>query len=398
MVACSQELTGWSTDTCHSRTRPGRRRNLGGLSANNSVRGGSGKEKEEQTAGAQAQLEIMLEGPATEEHVALARGGSVPAHCGVTLGPGTCAEPINIPPTWELTSFSRRCAELWVEKHGRRFCVYAKRCEQTTRAQTHSDTAVLRRQTKSLDALYRIGEAAAGSGVPPVSAPRRQRTLFGSLRCLQRKAKEAALSLDKTRLRKFRKLTATKRDAVREECKRRRGGEKAYVVNAPRLGTLFEAVCTQAPTATAVSALRVLNLSGDALRDRAGYRVTERSFSSRQETWASGVSADMLVVKAADPLMPGGAGLCRSLLCNHSGQSNPEQQGLQHGDRLGVHVLYARYTPTTACCGDDTVRDGRPNMGTAAGEGGSPVRGQVDRGARHAGSPTPGTAAGQGEG
>ena len=50
----------------------------------------------------------------------------------------------------------------------------------------------------------------------------------------------------------------------------------------------------------ASSALRVLNLSGDRLRTRAGHRVTDRTLSSRQDIWDRGRAVDVLVVKSAD--------------------------------------------------------------------------------------------------
>ena len=131
-------------------------RNLGELASEGRVHGGAGDSLDECSMNAQSLLEIRLEGPACEEDVAApcTLGNCAPPG-GVT--PGSVPETIHCSSVWELTPFSRRCADIWVQWHGRRFCIYTKTRPNMTKDQVHSDRAVLRRQRQALDDLYRSG-------------------------------------------------------------------------------------------------------------------------------------------------------------------------------------------------------------------------------------------------
>ena len=164
-------------------------------------------------------------------------------------------------------------------------------------------------------------------------APHGHQTLVGSLRGLQRQARAEAINVDTSRLRKFRQLTSKKREANQDERKRRRDGSKAYVAHAPRLGNLFQAACPQPSQTASASTLQVLNLSGDGVCSRAGHRVTDRTLSSRQDIWDRGVSADVLVVKAADPFSLAASPQDRAaLFCAITmGKTIVSSEGYNHG-------------------------------------------------------------------
>ena len=186
---------------------------------------------DEDGAHVSALIELDLDGPASEQEIALKVAVNAPVG---HITPGGDAAVLllekALAPEAELalkaTPFTHRCAELWSAHHARRFGCYNKRSAAARGPRPATDAAVARGQNRALDTLFRN---AAATGVTE------RRTVLGVSRA-KLLAGAGRVSIDPNRLAKFRRLTATKLAAQQNVNQRRRCGLKAYPRQALRRG------------------------------------------------------------------------------------------------------------------------------------------------------------------
>ena len=107
-----------------------------------------------------ALLEIDLDGPKVESDLAIGVQSSIGTRRPdvsqeVPLPPAVeIALQGNSPYSLKMSEFMKKCAELWVDHHGRRFCVYqTKRVREKGPKPLGTDRAVARGQKRALDLL-----------------------------------------------------------------------------------------------------------------------------------------------------------------------------------------------------------------------------------------------------
>ncbi len=195
-------------------------------------------------------MEVHLDGPRSEEELATRSAGAgcsvagdgallvVVAVVVVVVVVVSCShvELIVIAGALMLTDYTRECARLWLEKHGRRFCLYRPRRERAQRRRkAGTDASVARLRGRALDSLLLRAETApqAGSDATILATPRKT-----FVRDVQEKLHKSPAWTPA--LQRFHKLTLQKVQDKRElEARRRRSLENPHVPG-PRLrGGLF---------------------------------------------------------------------------------------------------------------------------------------------------------------
>jgi hypothetical protein len=200
---------------------------------------------------ATALLEIDLDGPRQESDlvsVVRAEAGSLPCREGLSDSSDKARLALSAPAVvgcFRMTAFTRRCAQLWVAMHQRRFCVYKvkrqKVCTSKPR-RTGTDAHVLRGQRQALTALFDASQR-------PDATPRK--TILGVSRTsLLAKAKAKAHACPSPGLSNFRKTTKEKLAEQTQLTARRRLG-LSHVQPPLRLGNLFDSHSIGTPLALA---------------------------------------------------------------------------------------------------------------------------------------------------
>ncbi|CAE7340466.1 unnamed protein product, partial [Symbiodinium microadriaticum] len=110
-------------------------------------------------------LEIKLDGPQTEQHLAERLLPDAQPAAGL-MDPFAVGDSAVL----RMTPFTRRCAQLWLAKHGRRFRCYKERSDKGTRRAKRKGTmaSVVRGQVRASDALV---EMPAPRGDTPTAIP-----------------------------------------------------------------------------------------------------------------------------------------------------------------------------------------------------------------------------------
>lgn len=217
-----------------------------------------------------ALLEAHLDGHAEESKVARLCDG-VPGVVDPALG---------------FTTYSRRCAELWLLLHGRRFAAYTHRRghKQACRG-PKSDISVMRGQKRSLDVLS------------TTTTPAREVSTIDGSNVESLRVGAANVSRDPERLKQYRKQTRDKLKLQSEQNKRRATKQKPYAPGPARKGNLFDT--PNAAVNLNVGCKRVLNASSHAdLRALRGHRMlaTPSRGDSTAQLWSLARNADVMVV------------------------------------------------------------------------------------------------------
>ena len=158
-----------------------------------------------------ALLEIDLDGPKVESALAMSVQSSIdtprpndspqaplPPAVDIAL---QCNSPSYF---FKMSGFMRRCAELWVDQHGRRFCVYhTKRVREKGPKPLGTDVAVARGQKRALDLL--VDRADRGQA----RVAQDQTTVLGVSRT-KLLARANGTNIRADALKRFRNLTAKK--------------------------------------------------------------------------------------------------------------------------------------------------------------------------------------------
>ena len=252
---------------------------------------------------ASALLEVSCEGPTTEAELAFRRVACSPpgVACPPLRWPGGVRNPLEgraVPGEacsgLLFTEFTRRCAELWVAHHGRRFCVYASGHPGRKRPRPGTDAAVVRGQVRVADALVaraKDGTAAGGHQETILGVPRSHFVRSGvSPRPPGRG----------TPLARFQKLSTQKEAAQVQQAAARARGWNPYPAPPLRLGALFRDVPAVHPRpvpplgAGRGSILECLDATaGEVLRKGAGYRIVKLAGGA---VWAAVRTAHLIIL------------------------------------------------------------------------------------------------------
>jgi len=171
-----------------------------------------------------ALLEVHLDGPSNEHEIA-------ERSCALSDQPGGGASGLL------LTSFSRRCSQIWLCRHGRRFLSYKKRSDagKPGRRRPGTDAAVARGQAAAADALC----AAAASAQP---AHQHASIIGGMARqsfAMNPNQKLSAMTAWNAKLQQFHNNTKRKQATQQALSQRRAQGAEVYPTPAFRRAVLF---------------------------------------------------------------------------------------------------------------------------------------------------------------
>ncbi len=230
-------------------------------------------------------LDTFCDGPREEADVGRPRAGGVsPAAGGVSPARGCVRGGL------DLTNFSRGCAELWVQTHGRRHALYnTLKNRKKKPLPTGTDAAVRRNQIKGIAAL------ADRAGVVGRGAAQNFESLFGGVVGDHTGAPPVA---EGKLMKKFKTLTKNKSEARQREAQFRLAGICPYPRPELRRGGLFRPPARHTP-------LRVSLVGGvspilDAATDPLPPCRYVRRFQSATASWGAVLAARVVVVDSVD--------------------------------------------------------------------------------------------------
>ena len=168
-------------------------------------------------------LSVHLDGPHEEGALAeiVPMGPDLPAPANF--------KPLDssVPDGLRMTPYTQRCAELWLQHHGRRFAVYRTNRPRCTRLPKRgTDASVVRGHTKAMNALEDSAHKCDG----------KEPTVLGQSRRDLLKQTRPAMSCA---MQRFRALSRKKVELARKQKQLRKSGANCYPAGAMRLGNLF---------------------------------------------------------------------------------------------------------------------------------------------------------------
>ncbi|CAE6934355.1 unnamed protein product [Symbiodinium natans] len=194
-------------------------------------------------------LELRLDGPRQESDLALRLSGEEVAQDAeaALLDPFALADKAVL----KMTSFTRRCAQLWIQHHGRRFRCYKERADkgQTRVKRQGTMASVFRGQVKASNALASMQRPPAGNSATVVPGMRLSSFAQRSSERLRQNGRWNA------ELEKFQKLTESK-NAERAQERARQLARQPPLMPPLRVGRVFKkGPCIQLQRQTVVADL-----------------------------------------------------------------------------------------------------------------------------------------------